>query len=118
MVLVILLVIRTAQSVGSHLECLTQKTVRPWRLLRLQQTFNSCLNQVPMLRNTGLRETESLCIVILHMDGSLGAQEKVVILFGKALKGGINECSEWMKGTEAGVENSLQWNELLISGEK
>lgn len=96
MVLVIRLVIRTTQSVGSHLECLTQNTVRPGRLLRLQQTFNSCLNWVPMLWNTGLRETESLWVVILHADGSMIAQEKVVILFGKALKGKINEYSEWM----------------------
>lgn len=90
MVLVILLVIRTAQSVGSHLECLTQNTVRPGRQRRLQQTFNSCLNQVPMLWKMGLRETESLCIVILHKDGSLSAQEKEVTLFGKTLKGKIN----------------------------
>ncbi len=60
MVLVILPVIRTAQSVGSHLECLTQKPVRPQRLLRLQQTFNSCLNQVPMLWNMGLRDRKSV----------------------------------------------------------
>lgn len=62
-----------------------------------------------MLSNRGLRETESPWVVILHMDGSLGAQEKELILFGKALSG---------QRTEAGVENSLQWNEVLISGEK
>lgn len=60
MVLVILPVIRTAESVGSHLEYITQKTVRLQRLLRLQQTFNSCLNQVTVLWNMGLRETERL----------------------------------------------------------
>lgn len=60
MVLVIL-VIRTAQSVGSHLESLTWNTVRPRRFLRLQETFNSPLNQVPMLRNVARGETESLC---------------------------------------------------------
>lgn len=94
MVLVILVVIRTAQSVGSHLECLTPNAVRPAKLL--QQTFSSCLDQVPMLWNTGLRETESLWIVILHADGSLSAPEKVVILFGKVFKGKINEYSAWM----------------------
>lgn len=98
MVLVILPVIRTAQSVGSCLECLTQKAVRPERLLKLQQTFNSCLNQDPVLWNMGFGETESLWAVILHTDGSPSAQEKVVILFGKALKGKINEYSEWMWG--------------------
>lgn len=72
-----------------------KKTFKPQRLLRLQQTFNSCLNQVPVLWNMGLRETESLWAVSLHTDGSLSAQEKVVILFGKALKGKINEYSEW-----------------------
>ena len=66
----------------------------------------------------GLRETESLWVVILHTEGSLSAQEKAVILFGKALKGKINEYSEWMQGTETGVENSFRWNELLISAEK
>lgn len=60
-VLVILPVIRTAQSVGSHLECLTQKTVRPQGLLRLQQTFNSCLKQVPMLLNIRLLERQKVC---------------------------------------------------------
>lgn len=35
-------------------------------------------------------------VVILHMDGSLGAQEKQLILFGKALKGKINAYSEWI----------------------
>lgn len=92
--LVILPVIRTAQSVGSHLECLTQKTVIPQRQLRVQQTFNSCLNQVPVLWNMALRETESLWVEILHTDGSMTAQEKVVIFFGRALKGKINEYSE------------------------
>lgn len=43
-----------------------------------------------------LRETESLWVVTLHTHGSLTAQEKVVILFGKAVKGKINEYSEWM----------------------
>lgn len=107
MVPVILLVISTAQSVGSHLECLTQKTVRPQRLLGHQQNFNSCLNQVPVLWNMGPRETESLCVVILHTDGGLlSAQEQVVISFGKALKG--DEYSEWMWGTETGIGNSFQ----------
>lgn len=50
----------------------------------------------PMLWTTGLRETESLWIVILHADGSLSAPEKVVILFGKVFKGKINEYSAWM----------------------
>lgn len=49
-----------------------------------------------MLWTTGLRETESLWIVILHADGSLSAPEKVVILFGKDFKGKINEYSAWM----------------------
>lgn len=70
-----------------------------------------------MLWKMGLRETECLCIVILHTDGSLSAQEKVVILFGKTFKGEINEYSEWMQGTNAGVENSLQRRELLVSTE-
>lgn len=97
MVLVILLVIRTAQSVGSHLECLTQKPVRPQRLLRLQQTFNSCLNQVPVLWNMGFRDRKSV-----GCNSPYGwlteCTGKVVILFGKALKGKINEYSAWMLG--------------------
>lgn len=49
-----------------------------------------------MLWNMKLRETKSLWVVILSTDGSMSAQEKVVILFGKALEGKINEYSEWI----------------------
>lgn len=43
MVLAIAATISTAQSVGPHLECLTQKAVRLQTLLSHQQNSNSCL---------------------------------------------------------------------------
>lgn len=42
MVLAIAAAISTAQSVGPHLECLTQKAVRAQTLLSHQQNYNSC----------------------------------------------------------------------------
>ena len=87
MVLVILPVIRTARSVGSHLECLTRNAVRP-------ANFQQSSQAGPCVVEDGLRETESLRVRILCTYGSVSAQEKVVILFGKALKGKINEYSE------------------------
>lgn len=42
MVLAIAEAISTAQSVGPHLECLTQKAVRAQTLLSHQQNSNSC----------------------------------------------------------------------------
>jgi len=41
---------------------------------------------------------------------------KVAILLGNVLKENINEYLMWE--TEAGVESSLQWNELFISKAK
>lgn len=61
-------------------------SVRPGRLLCLQQTFSNCLNNVPMMWNMGLRDRKSVscyspCGWLTKCKG------KVVILFGKELKG-------------------------------
>ncbi len=89
LVLVILLVIRTAQSVGSNLECLTQKTVRAKEAAEAPASFQQ-------LSQPGSRDVEygAHRDGALHADGSLRAQEKVVMLLGKALKGKIDEYSE------------------------
>lgn len=59
MVLVIAAAIRRAQSVGPHLECLTQKALRPQTLLSHQQNSNSCLRDTKVWELYCLRRENS-----------------------------------------------------------